>query len=254
AQTKYRLQDYLAAAQSYEAYLAQGGTGVTPERRAQVEEALHALRDRVGRIGISVNRDGADVYVDDQKVGVSPIPQAILANVGRHRVMVRAADGSSDTKVIDVPGADVVDVRLTLTAAVSAPPTVVAPPPVTVAEKPPLSAQKKGAIGSWAAGGALLVGSLVTGIMTGQASDKLDDLLATADVDQNEAEDQRDSAETLALTTDVLIGVGAAAVVAGTLLWVLDKPDQRKTQTAKAARGDVRVQLGLSSLFVRGSF
>src|SRR5687768_12832769 len=114
AQTKYRLQDYLGAAQSYEAYLAQGGSEVAPERRAQVEEALHALRDRVGRIGISVNRDGAEVYVDDQKVGVSPIPQAILANVGRHRVMVRAPDGSSDTKVIDVPGNDVVDVRLTL--------------------------------------------------------------------------------------------------------------------------------------------
>ena len=57
-QTKLELHDYLGAAQSYERYLAAGYLDITPERRAEVEQALAALRERTASVKIAVNRSG----------------------------------------------------------------------------------------------------------------------------------------------------------------------------------------------------
>jgi len=251
AQTKVQLQEYLGAAQSYEAYLVQGAASLPPERRAQVEEALKALRERVGRISVQVNRDNVDVFIDDQKVGRAPITQALTVNVGRHRVAARGADGANDAQVIDLAGGDIVEVRLNL-AAPSAAPSAAAPVQTAVPDAP-LSGMKKGAIGTWAGGGAALIGGLVTGLMTMSSGDKLDKLLETREVDQKAAEDRRDTTRTLALTTDVLIGVGAALAVTGTLLWVLDKPAEKQTAKTAPLR-DVRVGVGAGSLAIHGRF
>jgi hypothetical protein len=252
AQTKVQLQEYLGAAQSYEAYLVQGAESLPPERRAQVEEALKALRERVGRISVQVNRDDVDVFIDDQKVGRAPITQALTVNVGRHRVAARGADGANDAQVIDLAGGDIVEVRLNLAAPSAATPSATAPAP-SAAPDEPLSGMKKGAIGTWAGGGAVLIGGLVAGLLTMSSSDKLDKLLATREVDQKSAEDRRDTTHTLALTTDVLIGVGAALVVTGTLLWVLDKPADKQTAKSAPLR-DVRVGVGAGSLAIHGRF
>src|SRR5690349_23326683 len=47
AQAKIEIHDYLGAAESYERYLSGGGDQVPAERRAEVEQALAALRERV---------------------------------------------------------------------------------------------------------------------------------------------------------------------------------------------------------------
>ncbi len=79
-QTKLELQDYLGAAQSYEGYLSGGYLDIAPERRTAVEEALTALRERVASVDIAVNRKGAEVLIDDVKVGVAPLSTPVLIN------------------------------------------------------------------------------------------------------------------------------------------------------------------------------
>lgn len=249
---KVEVQDYLGAAQSYEAYLSEGGSSVAPERRAQVEEALASLRGRVGRIALTVNRAGAKVYLDDQEIGVTPIPQAILTNLGRHRVLARTDDGASDMRVFDVAGGQVVEVALTLQAPEARPVVASNVQP----EAKPWSPYRKAAVVSWSLAGALAVGAVVTGIMTNGESDALDDLLKKAEVDKDLVDDQRDTTRTLAITTDVLGATAIAALGAGTLLWLLDpaQKEQAEDTRATAPRRDLRVGVGLGSINVRGHF
>jgi hypothetical protein len=245
AQAKLQVQDYLGAAQSYEAYLAEGGKGVPPDRRVSVEQAMTALRERIARVSIGANRDGADVFLDDQKIGTTPLQGTVLMNVGRHRLSARTRDGATDARVIDVAGGDIADVKFEL-----APP--ITEKTIVVREgDQPMSLQRKLAVVSWSVGGALLVGGAVTAVLTSSASDDLDSKLNILGVDDDSVQDQRDTIKTLALTTDILLATGGAAAVAGTLMWLLDRPDAEQKETSAA---NLKWGLGLGSLNVSGQF
>lgn len=255
-QTKLLLQDYLGAAQSYDAYLTGGGAAIPPDRRTQVEAALAAMQERVGRLSIAVNRDGAEVFVDDQRVGHSPLPHAMLVNVGRHRVSARAPDGATEAQFVDVAGGDLAEASLTLAMPVVAAAPVVSNTPV----ESTLSTKRKAAIATWSVGAALLIGGAVTGGLTIKSDKDLDALLDTPGVDQRQVSDERTSLDTLALTTDVLLGAGVAAVAVGTLLWLIDggdaSPDERsgEKQAVGSSRATLRWNVGLTSLGVQGRF
>ena len=58
------------------------------EDTASVENKITNLEARIQKTGITVmsSEDGTDVYVDDQKVGVTPIPGVIPLDEGMHRI------------------------------------------------------------------------------------------------------------------------------------------------------------------------
>lgn len=240
-QAKYETQDYLGAIQSYERYLEEGGDEITQERKTAVAAALAALRERVGTIHIIVNRKNAEVFIDDVSVGMSPlIPMRV--NVGRHRVSARSAAGATDAEVVSVAGGDTTEVALTLIDPIAG---VAAAP-----EKKPMPAMQKAAIAVWASAGGVLIASLVTGLRAKSAQDDLDDLRNTPDVSRTRLDEQHDKVQRLALTTDVLIGVGAAAAVTGTVMWVLGRDRTEK----KDEHANLRLNVGFGSLGVHGSF
>jgi hypothetical protein len=245
-QTKLELHDYLGAAQSYERYLSTGYLDISPERRGEVEEALTALRERVSSVKIVVNRKDAEVFIDDVKVGTSPIAAPVLVNVGGHRVTARTSYGSTDTEVIDVAGGDMANVTLELAA-----PT----PAIVMNKKRVWNTSERTAVATWSAAGGLAIGAVVTGIMAGGAKSDLDKMIETAGSSRKSMENKRDSAHTLAVTTDVLIATSAAAAVAGTLTWILghEKSNDRKVED-KRPLANVRVNMGLSSVGVTGQF
>lgn len=243
--TKLQLQDYLGAAQAYEKYLAEGGASVPRDRREEVEPALRSLQARVGRIVVKVNRDGSEVYIDDLKVGTAPIPNAILVNVGRHRVAARAPDGANEAQIVDVAGDEIADVSLVLAEARSDAPIIVR------GERSP--AMRVAAITGWAVGGGMLVGSIITGVLAKNADGKLDDLFKQADVPEKRVADQRDSIKSAAVTTDVLVIGGAVLAAAGTVLWFIDRKARRAEERELKAPG-LDVQLGLGTASVLGHF
>jgi len=247
-QTKLELHDYLGAAQSYERYLAAGYLDIAPERRAEVEQALAALRERTASVQIAVNRDGAEVFIDDVKVGVSPIVAVVQVNVGGHRVMARTSYGSTDTEVIDVAGGDTANVALELAAP--------AAPTAAAVQAKPWNRAERAAVAAWAASGALAVGALVTGLMANGAQSDLDKLLETRDVTHKSIENQRDTVHTLAITTDVLIGTSVAAAVGGTVTWLLghERGEEQKKADKTSLAKSVRMNVGIGSLGVNGRF
>lgn len=245
AQAKLEVQDFLGAAQDYERYLVEGGDEIEASARQQVEEVLVELRERVGRISITVNREGAEVLIDDAKVGVAPITGTVLANVGRHRISARTKDGASDATVIDLAGGEVLEVSLTLTE------------PVRVAAVAPerrWTLMRRTGFGSWIAGGALLATGVVTGVLTNSSKDELDELLTTPDVNRKAVADKKTSTDNLALTTDIMLATGAALAVAGTFMWIFGGTEEVEP-TKRAVKGaQVDWSVGLGSAQVRTRF
>ncbi|MCB9527569.1 MAG: hypothetical protein R3F65_10980 [bacterium] len=84
----------------------------------------------------------------------------------------------------------------------------------------PLSGQTVWGYVALGSGVALAAGGAVMGVL---ASDAADEFAGSTDLDDKL--DHRDTAESRALVADVLIGVGAAAAVAGLLMIVLDDGD-----------------------------
>lgn len=251
--TKYALLDYLGATQAYESYLAQGGSEVPADRRAQVEETLTQLRNRVGKIDLEVDREDVEVFVDDARVGIAPLAP-FLANIGRHRVTVRARDGASSTELVDVAGGETVRVRMSLGTPSSALSSGSLSGAATARDRS-WSGRRKAAVVGWVVGGGLLVGSAVTGALSLGAKSKLDDLLDIRDVDPQTARDQHAKVDRLSLTTDIMLGVGVAAVVSGTVLWLVgDKREQQAPQTGSRARAQMGLSVGVRLLAVSGRF
>lgn len=250
AQAKLELHDYLGAADCYERYLKEGRSEVPAARRAEVEESLAALRERVARVDVVVNRPDAEVFLDDVKVGRSPLTEALRVNVGGHRIMARTAYGATDTEIIDVAGGDRVSVSLEL-----APPTSAAPAVAATRGKKPWNGAEKAAVASWSLGGALGIAALTTALLASAGQKDLDKLLETPDVSGSDIDSQRQKTKRLALSTDVLTGTSVAAVIAGTLAWVLghDRGDQRKPR-AQASRVKLRLKIGMGTLGLRGRF
>jgi hypothetical protein len=245
AQVRFELQDFIGAVQAYERYLTEGGSAVPEQQRAEVENSLRALRQRAGQISLTVNRDGADVFIDDAEVGKTPIETTIAVNVGRHRVSVRAPDGATAAKIVDVAGGELAEVSLELAA--------------PVREKPAESAGPRGmplthklAIVGWGAGGALLLGSVVTGVLALRADSDLDGLFKRPNQDPEQVSEQRDKVKTLVTTTDVLIATGAALAVTGTALWLFGP--RKDSEPTGVTTAKLRWDVGLGSLTMRGQF
>jgi tetratricopeptide (TPR) repeat protein len=247
-QVKLQLQDYLGATQSYERYLAEGGAEIPQARRDDVETAFQILGQRVGRLSITASKDGAELFVDDLRVGVTPLSTTVAVNVGRHRVYARAEDGVDATQVIDVAGGDLLDVALELKAHETK-------PLVIVNQREPLSPKKRAAIGSWALGGAALVGAAVTAFMAQGKVDERNKELDESLPNAKEVADLGNSADTLALTTDVLAGACVLAAGAGVVFWLLDdgrRPKESKTPPVASAH--VQWGIGPGTVTAKGHF
>jgi hypothetical protein len=83
-------------------------------------------------------------------------------------------------------------------------------------------------------GGAALAGAGVTGILTLNVDRDLSDRCGTNHRCADNLQGDIDRLETLSLTTDVLLGVGAAAVITGTLLLTVFSGDDADIQVQPA--------------------
>jgi hypothetical protein len=84
--------DYPAALRALRRYLEEGGTEVPEDLRARAETLLAEMRDRVARLDVRVDVEGALVRIDGAPAGTTPLPAPIEVGPGRHVVEV-AADG-----------------------------------------------------------------------------------------------------------------------------------------------------------------
>lgn len=233
AQSYFELRQYVEARDSLTRYLKDGADAIDAERRATVESDLSELQRRIAHLKLTVNVQGASVYVDGKKVGTTPLTQTVDVSEGQRTVAVESADRGSKQRVVRLAGGEELTVDIAFDE-----PTKGAQATVSSSGRPlaPRTSSGLGA-GFWVTGISALAlgaGAGVTGYLTLQSERDHDDKLDTVGVQQGELDDSRDKTKTLALTTDIL--AGGALVFAGiaTVLLITHDSDPHEVGLAVA--------------------
>jgi hypothetical protein len=207
---RQELRDYPAAVDAYTRYLADGGSQIDGKRKEEVNEQLTQLRGLVRRVNFQTRApNGTEVFVDDVRIGVVPIPP-FSVKVGQRKFsmtfgsqvatkVLPVASGSADTTVeLEFPEASVGPV----VPGESKPPEIAKPEPPSFPILP------------WAITGALGVGAVVFDVLAVSNRNAQARLEATYGVNPADIHPKAVDARTYALIGDVLT-VGA---IGGALL------------------------------------
>ena len=210
-QVDMELQDYAGALIAYRRYIREGGSDVPPARVGQVKEEIEKLSRRVGQI-IVQTAPGAEVLVDDIRVGFAPLPEPATVNTGRHQVTVHVQGHQADSRVVDIAGQQ--DVTVAIDNDLVAPgggggtaPSVPAGPP----SRTPM-------ITAWVFTGVFGVAATVTGIIALSESGTLSDLRNSFPTSKSDLDSERSKLTTTAALTDAF--AGATLVSAGIAVWL----------------------------------
>jgi tetratricopeptide (TPR) repeat protein len=116
-EAQYQLQDYASALVTFTRYLAEAPA--SNGHRSEVESDVEVLRTRVGHLSIVTVPPGADVAVDDQPAGKTPLGDRVLVGVGHRKVTAALPGRPPATRFVDVAADDNVSVTLDLLATAS---------------------------------------------------------------------------------------------------------------------------------------
>jgi tetratricopeptide (TPR) repeat protein len=211
-QVRIQLGDYAKARIALERYLKDGEGKIPPARQQSVANDLDMLAGRTATLKIDCAVEGAEVTIDGESVGTTPLAAPILMNSGEHNIEVRKANYQTRVLRRTLAGKDEGEVTIELDKIPSAAPQVaiVAPPPTRTAPAPrsmtPIWA-------GWITTGVLTTGAVVTGILGISAADDLakqkNQVTSSSDLHSTQRR-----AQTLLYTNDALT---AAAVIAGSI-------------------------------------
>jgi hypothetical protein len=249
-QVNMQVGRYARALRTLEEYLKRGGDQVPAERAQQVKVDLESLAARVARIDVRVDQPGADVLVDGVSLGVTPIAEPLVVDVGDRRLQVRLGGYRTWEQTLRLAGGDRRDLTLVLEREVAQPPEPQGAKPGPVPTRDALQpAASKGSSNlrwiGWTTAGVLGAAAVVTGIAGVGAANNL----AREQESSSTTRDKLDAAEAraraLLLATDLL--TAAAVATAGvTLYFELKAPTKREPLRARTAK----VALGLRQVTV----
>lgn len=276
-QVRTLLNDPVGALQAYRQYLEEGAGGVSAAQREEVQNEIRSLEARVSSLYVDSDQAGAEIYVDGNLSGATPLPEPLLLTAGTHTIEVRMPSGASQTRQLTLVGArpDRVAFNFGL-AAKPSDPAGVGPAGRSDASSPgglqlsgsvtPPTDHRRSWLDSdtarwaaWTGTGVLAAGAVVTGIIALSANSRLADLRKqpedTRDYPAMDSESRR--TKTFAGVTDGLIV--AAVLTGGAALWLtLRTPDASgPTHSANASTRPMRgiaLDAGPSSIQLRGEF
>jgi hypothetical protein len=274
AQAQAAMNDPAAALVSYRKYLDQGGQRITPELRQEVSDEMTEIGRRVSVLTVSADVAGAEVWVDDTRVGVTPLRAPLVINAGGHRISLRYADRPPQLEVVNLAGGTSGRVEFkggTSTPASSRAPDVdgarrdaSAAPGTPLPEHGSELHEAPAAQGDWwqehAWLGWVVTGTLGAGaIGTGLWAMSDDNALsrqrreaATGGVDRAELESSASRVRTLATVTDILWIATVAA--GGVNLWLTYGRETPELPAETARAEPLRLSVGLSGVSLEGNF
>lgn len=218
AQVQYELHDYVEALRSFWKYLAQGGSDVPPQRRAEVEGEIKKLEKRVGYLSIKTSVTGAQISVDGVPMGISPFSAPVLVNPGSRRVSANKAGFIPGNNVVTVAGGERLEVTLQLppAAGLMDGPSLRARPSPFGSTFSAASARPK-TWGSLALTGALGISATVFAFVAQSSENEFEHELTRIPNTRESIEASRDRMTRFAAVTDVLLA--ATAVAAGVTIF-----------------------------------
>ena len=94
------LFDFTSAINTFQRYLIEAGNDAPPDKYAQVEALIGEMESSLGKVTVTVNENGADVYIDAVKVGASPMHEIVSLNAGTHVVEAKKEGFESEQKIV----------------------------------------------------------------------------------------------------------------------------------------------------------
>jgi tetratricopeptide (TPR) repeat protein len=244
AQVQAERHEYVAAVKLLTEYLRTGAADVSADRKRAVGDDIDKLRQRISSLEVQVSVDGAEVFVNDAPVGRSPLPEAVLVNVGTCRVRAEKTGFVTKQQSITVVGADRQRVELKL----------VAGPAVAQRGAQTTTIKTSNMTPFWISLGATVVLGGTTAVMGGltlNANNDLDQALNELPAQHDKVDSARHKVRTMAALTD---GFGAASIVAaGSALYFLIAPPEQ-TEVVRASGVQARVQPTPTGVAVSGMF
>ncbi len=208
AQSELRSNHPVEAARHFSQFLRENSNAEAAERKT-AQEGLASARARTARLDIRVNIPGADVFVDDELLGRSPLPEPVDAPAGTRRIEVKMPGYPTASLTVNGVVGKTETVNVTLQSAESVAPAPAAgtepasttPEPasepgkdegvsVTTEGRKPFIQWMKDDQVAWATGGATVVGlgfGLAFALLSKTASNNADNIAsqirARADAD-----------------------------------------------------------------------
>ncbi len=98
-----KLHHYAKAVGQLRTYLKDGGALLSDQDRSDAAQTIQAMEPLTSTMRITSNESGADVYLDDQLVGQTPL-DPLLVDIGVHKVRVHKAEFEEAAEEVTVNG------------------------------------------------------------------------------------------------------------------------------------------------------
>ncbi|MBN2803934.1 MAG: hypothetical protein JXR91_12650 [Deltaproteobacteria bacterium] len=235
------LKRYGLALEAFESYISDGGDDIAIERQEEILSEIKKLRNLVGSFDVDGAEDGTDIFIDDIKRGTTPLTASIMISAGiEHTITAKIDDTIIYTQVLKLNGQQhkVIDIHVDATKPEQTDETEISEMPlqnVPVQKEKSMSSVKKAGLITIGIGGAILIGGVITGALAMSINNDVKDDCSTRNClpDRQGDLDKRDN---LAITTNILLGIGAAAAITGVLMiTVFDKRKKRKKRQEKVS-------------------
>jgi len=230
--TSFRKRDYVNTIKYLEQALGETRRALSEEQRLQVQEFLTRAKRFVGRLKIDLipsdarlSIDGISRELDENELLVNPGKVELVAEAEGYETLRRSIEVRSDRK-------DIIELSLV---------------PISQSEGETLSGsintdEQEGSssivpyivMGS---GGALLIGSAVTGLLSYSAEQELDDACDSENQCLEKYKSTRDRGEALQVVSFVLLGAGVATAAAGVVLLLLEGSGEEAVETPQVSLG-----------------
>ncbi len=95
-------------------YEQETGANLSPEEKADVDAALAAIRELVGTVHLTVSEAGADVRVDAESVGTTPLAAPLVVDLGKHTLSVTKDGFDPAERTLEIVGGNETSVAIAL--------------------------------------------------------------------------------------------------------------------------------------------
>lgn len=195
--------------------------------RSDTESTYGQALDYVWRGTLRLSPATAAVSVDGHEPQFSGPEPLLLLNPGTHELVVHADGYESKTLRVRAKAGrtGVIELDLVPLSKPRQEPLLTRQPGAAKAERFPYLYVLAGA------GGSLLLGAAITGVISQNAKGDLEDSCATGTCD----EDTRSRGKTFQTATNVLLGLGSAALIGGVVWYFVERAGQDATPPAASA-------------------
>jgi hypothetical protein len=246
ARCESELGHYAASLDAFTRYLVEGGDKVDAARRAEVEKDIARLNALVGSVVVKTDVEGAVVFIDERRVGETPVKGPLYVDLGEHEIQVKRAGAELHREIVKVAGGQSVVVEVEVEAAGEKAAAAEKPEDLSPSRSPAGRGEQeaKGPGGgevhrlwTWVAAGVGGAAAIAAGVTGGLAISKTKDIKGQCDGNTcpGSLTDERDTAAALGNASTALVVVAGVGIAAGVVLFFMEPKWVKRERAVEVA-------------------